>query len=182
MPKSNQSENKPGKEKKKKKSVGKKFYTEREVHLREAYADFQLWTILTKAEKRAAHYPQTQVEFAKKWGVHIDTTTDWKKREDFGKRCDELFRSKMAAEVPEVIADLRKRIKKYGMGMDVELWLAYAKNWDRKKVLEIKPPVVFDDADIRNLISKLTPERQKHFRVTLAELLAEAETAANEIV
>ena len=114
-------------------------------------------------------------KFAVKWGIHEDTISDWRKRDDFEKLREDIFRKKLASEVPEVMADLRKRIKKYGMGMDVELWLAYSKGWDRKRVVEIKDPVTFGDGDIRNLIGKLPPEKQKLFRTTLAKLLAEAE-------
>jgi len=154
---------------------------QRAVRLKEAYVAFIRWDILTAAEKKRDKEPKNQKEFAAKWDIHENTIVDWRKRADFQKMRSEMFRKKLAAEVPEVMADLRKRIKKYGMGMDVELWLAYSEGWDRKKVLEIKPPVEFGEGDIRILIAKLPPEKQKLFRVTLAKLLAEAEAVQDEL-
>lgn len=149
----------------------------REVRKKEAYVAFIRWDISTKAERKANKDPKTQKEFAAKWDIAEDTIVDWKARADFQKLRGEMFKKKLAAEVPEVMADMRKRIKKIGKADEVELWLAYAEGWDKKRVLEIKPPVEFGEGDIRLLVSKLPPERQKHFRVTLAELLAEAEAA-----
>lgn len=154
---------------------------QRDVRLKEAYVAFIRWDILTAAEKKRDKEPKSQKEFAAKWDINEDTVSDWRKRADFQKMRSEMFRKKLAAEVPEVMADLRKRIKKYGMGMDVELWLAYSEGWDRKRVLEIKPPVEFGEGDIRLLVAKLPPEKQKLFRVTLAKLLAEAEAANDEL-
>lgn len=154
---------------------------EREVRLKEAYIAFIRWDILTKAERKTDKEPKTQRDFAKKWDIAEDTIVDWKKRADFQKLRGDMFRKKLAAEVPEVMADMRKRIKKIGKADEVELWLAYAEGWDKKRVLEIKPPVEFGEGDIRTLVAKLPPDRQKHFRVTLAKLLAEAE-AANDAI
>lgn len=158
----------------------KAFYTEdKQIRLKKAYVDFVRWTILTKKEKQSENAPRTQGEFARKWGIHIDTTTDWFKRPDFETMREEIFRKKLAAEVPEVMADLRKRISKYGMASDVELWLAYSKGWDRKKVIEFKEPIRFAEDDIRVLVSKLSKEKQKTFYVTIAKLLADARNAAS---
>ena len=90
-----------------------------------------------------------------------------------------MFRKKLADEVPEVMADMRKRIKKIGKADEVELWLAYSKGWDRKKILEIKPPLEFGEGDIRVLISKLPKDKQKTYYVTLAKLIADAQEAAD---
>lgn len=150
---------------------------ERDVVKREAYFAFLHWSICTIAERKKEKLPRTQGEFAKLWDVGEDTVSQWKKRADFEELREKMFRKKLADEVPEVMADMRKRIKRIGKADEVELWLAYSKGWDRKQVVEIKPPITLDDNDIRNLIGKLSPERQKHFRVTLAELLAEAESA-----
>lgn len=175
------SEKKPGKEKQNPKTPGQKFYEEREVYLKEAYADFIRWTILTKIERKNEKAPMTQTEFAKKWNINIDTTTDWQKRNDFEKLRGDMFRKKLAAEIPEVMADLRKRIKKYGVGLDVELWLAYAEGWDRKKVVEIKPTNDFGEGDVRALIAKLPKEKQKTYYATIAKLIADATDADDNL-
>lgn len=154
---------------------------EREVTKKEAFAAFIRWTILTKAERKAEKAPKTQGEFATRWGVDEATLSDWKKRGDFEKYRSTMFRKKLADDVPEVMADLRKRIKKYGQGLDVELYLAYAEGFDRKKVIEIKPPVTLNENDIRVLVSKLPPEKQKEFYDNIARLLAAARTAADDL-
>lgn len=150
---------------------------ERDVKKKEAYVAFIHWTICTKAERKSQKLPSTQGEFAKKWDVLDCTLSEWKKRADFETLRGEMFRKKLAAEVPEVMADMRKRIKKIGKADEVELWLAYAEGWDKKKVLEIKPPLEFGDNDIRTMIALLPPEKQKEYYVTLAKLLSEAQAA-----
>jgi hypothetical protein len=195
MPTPKKSEKKGGKEKQKKatpktpskkkpvaeKSQAETFYTEPEVYLKEVYAEYIRWTILTKAERKLEDAPATQTAFAKKWNIHIDTTTDWAKRKDFETRRSEAFRKKLAADVPEVMSDLRKRIKKYGQGMDVELYLAYAEGWDRKRVLKIEQPVQFGENDVRALIEKLPPDKQAKYYETIAKLLADARDADDDL-
>lgn len=192
MPTPKKSVKKGGKEKEKKtqpkkavekkpKTIGEIFYEEREVYLKDAYEDFIRWTILTKAERKLEDAPLTQKDFAKKWNIHPDTTTDWTKRKDFDTRRTETFRKKLAAEVPEVMSDLRKRIKKYGQGMDVELWLAYSEGWDRKRVVELRPPVQFGENDVRALIEKLPPDKQAKYYETIAKLLADARDADDDL-
>lgn len=188
MVKNIKKENMPGKTSKKTKpakSEAEKFYTEnpeeRNVRLKEAYTDFIRWTILTKQERKAEKAPQTQTEFARKWHIDIDTTTDWKKRQDFELLRGEMFRKKLASDVPEVMQDLRKRIKKYGMAQDVELYLAYAEGWDKKKVVEIKPPMQFGLDDVRALVAKLPKEKQKTYYATIAKLIADATDADDEL-
>lgn len=154
---------------------------EREVRLKETYVAFIRWTILTAAEKKKEKAPRTQGEFAKKHNVSEWTLSEWKDRGDYEKLRAEMFKKKLAAEVPEVMADLRKRIKKYGMGMDVELWLAYSEGWDRRRVLEIKPPLTLGDNDIRTIISKLPADKQKEFYDNITRLLAAARAADDDL-
>lgn len=192
MPTPRKSNKKGGKEKAKKtppkkaaekkpKTVGERFYEEREVYLKEAYTEFIRWTILTKAERKLEDAPTSQKDFAIKWNIHANTVTDWVKRKDFETRRSDTFRKKLAAEVPEVMSDLRKRIKKYGQGMDVELWLAYSEGWDRKRVVELRPPVQFGENDVRALIEKLPPEKQAKYYETIAKLLADARDADDDL-
>lgn len=181
MANSKKSKKTGGKEKSKPKSPGEKFYTEHSVHLKEAYADFVRWSILTKLERKAEKAPDTQGQFATKWNIAPDTIVDWKKRADYPKLRGEAFRGKLAAEIPEVMADLRKRIKKYGIGLDVELYLAYAEGWDKKKVVEIKPTNDFGPGDIRALLAKLPKEKQKLYYGTLAKLIADATDADDNL-
>jgi len=147
--------------------------TEMIVRKKEAYFDFLHWDIMTIAEKKKAKQPKNQKEFAEKWDIRDATLSEWRARPDFEKLRSEMFRKKLAADVPEVFADMRKRIKRIGKADEVELWLAYSEHWDRKKVIEFKPPIEFGDSDIRSLIGKLPIEKQKLYRNTLAKLLPE---------
>lgn len=154
---------------------------EREVREKEAYVAFVRWDILTVKERLEEKLPDTQEQFAKKWDIRPATISAWKDRKDFAKHRSDMFRKKLAAEIPEVMGDLRKRIKKYGVGLDVELWLAYAEGWDRKKVVEIKPTNDFGEGDVRALIAKLPREKQKTYYATIAKLIADATAADDEL-
>lgn len=149
----------------------------REVNLKEAYEDFIHWCILNDHERKQMKEPKDQKAFAQKWEINEDTITDWKKRDDFPKLRADAFRAKLSMETPNVIGDLRKRIKRYGSGLDVELWLAYAEQWDRKQVIEMKQPLQFGLGDIRALIVNLPKEKQKQYYQTLGRLIADAKDA-----
>ena len=150
---------------------------EREVRNKETYVAFIRWDILTLAEKKKEKAPKTQREFSQKWKIGEDTLSDWRNRADFQKLRSAMFRKKLAADVPEVMADMRKRIKRIGKADEVEVWLAYSEGWDRKHVIEIKPPLEFGEGDVRQLIAKLSPDKQKQYYVTIAKLLADARDA-----
>lgn len=154
---------------------------EREVRMKEAYVDFLRWDVLTETEKKRDNEPRNQKEFAKKWEMREATLSEWRARGDFPKLRSTMLRKKMAYEIPEVMGDLRKRIKKYGIGLDVELYLAYAENWDKKKVVEIKPTNDFGPDDVRALIAKLPKEKQKTYYATIAKLIADATDADDDL-
>ena len=156
------------------KTKSEKFFTERAVYLKEAYADFIRWSILTKTEKKKDKEPKHQKAFALKWNIAEKTIVDWKKREDYEERRGREFKHKLALEEPEIMESLVKRIHKYGQAMDVELWYALVKGWDKKKVLEIKDPVQFGEGDIRILLSKLPKKDQQEYFNTLARIVAKA--------
>lgn len=151
------------------------------VENREKYFAFIRWDILTLAEKKKEKAPKTQAEFSKQHGISEVTLSNWRARAEFQKLRSEMFRKKLAAEVPEVMADMRKRIKKIGKADEVELWLAYSEGWDKRRVIEIKPPVEFGEGDVRQLIAKLPEEKQKQYYVTIAKLLAEAQAANDDV-
>ena len=150
---------------------------ERDVKKREAYFAFLHWTICTVAERKKEDLPEHQGAFSKKWNVSEGTLSEWKKRADFEKLRGEMFRKKLASEVPEIMADMRKRIKKMGKADEVELWLAYSEGWDKKNVVEIKPPLEFGEGDVRALIANLPKEKQTEYYVTIAKLIADARDA-----
>jgi hypothetical protein len=54
------------------------------VHEKEIFCRFVEWCALPKKVRE----PRTQGEFARMYGLHIDTLTDWKKREGFQEEVD----------------------------------------------------------------------------------------------
>lgn len=170
-----------GKKKKPAKNNAEKFFAqtkeEREVVLKDAYADFIHWSILTEDERKKMKEPKNQKAFSIKWDISEQVIVSWKKREDYEDRRGKEFKHKLALEEPKIMESLVKRIHKYGQSMDVELWYALVKGWDKKKVLEVKNPVMIGEGDIRLLIGRLPKDKQKMFYDTLTTLMAEAQDA-----
>lgn len=177
MAKNKKLEHKGGKNPKTTKKAKKTAKTkqESEVVLTEIFTVFICWMILTPKERLAEKAPKDQKSFAKKYRVSPDTLTDWKKREDFKTRSNSAFKEKLAADVPQVLESLKDRALKYGKADDVELYLAFSIDWDKRRVLEIKNPVQFGEGDIRLLISRLPKDKQQAFYQTLTALMAEAQ-------
>lgn len=148
-----------------------------EVRLKEAYEAFLYWSVLTPQIRRSEGLPKSQKAFAEKYHINEDTITDWKKRPEFHGQQMEKLKNTLQQETPGVMFDLRKRIKKYGMGLDIELWLAYVEGWDKKKILEMRETLQFGDNDIRELLAHLPEKKQKEFYDLITKLFTEAEAA-----
>lgn len=116
----------------------------------------------------------SQKDFAIKYGVSQDTLVDWKKREDFIIAVDIKQKQWGVDLTANVMASLYKRCLKYGISADVELFLAYYKNWDRKLVIKDSAERFTVD-DLRSLISTLPKNKQDDFITYVSEVLAEAE-------
>lgn len=153
----------------------------KQIEYKDTYEEFVHWSVLTVKEKEALKEPKTQRDFAKKFEIHENTVLDWKKREDYPKLRGDALRAKLAMETPEVLEDMRRRIKKYGSAFEVDLWLAYVEQWDRKQVIEMKQPVQFGIGDIRQLMANLPKEKQKMYYRTLARLIADAKEAEQNV-
>ena len=137
---------------------------------------FANWMTLTTKERKTIGV-ETQLAFAKKYGVHNVTLTEWKKREDFNKLKQELQISRLQNSTADVLEGLKNRCVRYGMAYDVELFLLYVEKWDRKHVLEILGEIKLGDNDIRTIIGLLPEHKQKLFYDTLVNLIAEAESS-----
>lgn len=138
---------------------------------------FCYWVVRTPDERKEEKLPDAQQDFAKLHNVEQSTLSRWKSREDYEAARMTKMKDKLSGKTPEVIDALFKRITKYGMGYEVELWLAYVEGWDKKKVLELTGKVEFGDGDIRALIQHLPKTKQKIFYDTITKLLIEAETS-----
>lgn len=116
----------------------------------------------------------TQTKFAQKFGVHINTLSQWKRRTEFGVAVDAEQKEWGIDHTPNVMAALLRRCLRYGIGTDVELYLAYYKNWDRKQVIKhVTEKFAMDD--IRALLEILPKEKQDEFYGIIANIVAEAE-------
>lgn len=127
-------------------------------------------------DPKTGRYERTPTlgDFAKKYGVHRNTLTLWKQREDFVAAVDLKQKQWGLDLVPNVMASLYRRCVKYGISTDVELFLAYYKNWDRKQVIKHLTER-FDMDDIRALLAPLPKEDQEKFYGILSEIIAKAE-------
>ena len=114
-----------------------------------------------------------QVDFAKKYGVSQETLSGWKRRKDFVSAVDAKHRQWGLDTVPNVMAALYRRCLKYGISTDIELFLAYYQNWDRKQVIRHEHEK-FDMNDVRALIAPLPKEKQEKFYALIDEIIGEA--------
>lgn len=82
--------------------------------------------------------PPTQELFAKKFGIHIDTTTDWKKREGFWTDVKKKRNDWAKSKTPDVINALYKKAVKEGNAAEAKLWLQYVDEWTEKQALDVE--------------------------------------------
>lgn len=142
---------------------------------RDIFQEFIAWSAMTKEERKINGVATAKV-FAVKHDVHESQLSRWTQRSDFPKLRMDKLRERWGEFTPEAFYALRKRIQRFGIGRDVELWLAFAEGWDRKQVIP-PPPPAFTEGDIRTLLEYLPKEEQLEFRRTLARLLLKAQDA-----
>ena len=75
---------------------------------------------------------KTQGEFAKKFGVHQDTLSDWKKKDSFWKIVEGEWRHWGRQKTTNVIAKFYNMTMKEGKTSDIKLWLQYFLDWSEK--------------------------------------------------
>lgn len=113
------------------------------------------------------------IDFARKYGVHQNTLTAWRRREDFAASVEARQKEWGIDLMPNVMASLYRRCVRYGISSDVELFLAYYKNWDRKQVIKHQVEK-FDENDIRALLAMLPKEEQDKYYATLFDIIDRA--------
>ncbi len=150
--------------------------TARGPYRKEIFCEFVKWSVLTKEEKRGCGIPSAKV-FSAKHGVHESQLSRWAKRQEFNPLRFEQMRKQWFEFLPDAFAALRKRIQRFGMSRDVELWLAYTEGWNRKNAAQQIPPATFTQDDIRTLLEYLPKNEQLEFKRTIAKLLLKARGA-----
>lgn len=116
----------------------------------------------------------TLKEFAKHEGVSDDTLTLWKKKKEF-QTAVAAYRREWGTELTSnIMGALYRNCIMRGNAYDVELWLAYMENWDRKQVIKVVQEK-FDADDLRAIIARLPKEEQDKWYVTIGELISISE-------
>ena len=143
------------------------------------YQVFTDWFVFTLDEKKKSGI-LTQKAFAEKYGISEQTLSLWANSRKFKADADIAHINKLNEEGADAWEGVMKRIKKYGFGYEMELYLAYVKGWDRKKVIEFANELRLSDGDLRLLVENLPDARKQFFYDTLTDLIAEA-TEADEL-
>ena len=112
--------------------------------------------------------------FAQKFGVHYNTLLNWKNRSEFYEGVNVVRAEWGKGQTADVLAALYRRCVQYGNAYDVELWLAYFENWDRKQVVKHVMDSFTAD-DLRTIISALPKEKQDEAYVRIGEYITLAE-------
>jgi len=154
---------------------------ERDLVKEEIFKEFIEYMAMTVREKiellglvkdKDKRYPHpTEQMFAQKFGLGKNTLTSWKRRSDFRERVDRIIMTSGIDDMPDVMDGLLRRCKSYGRGDDIELYLAFYKDWTRKQVVEHVEK--WDENDIRILIQALPEDKQKQFNGFLENILTE---------
>ncbi len=121
----------------------------------DVYLEFVNWICLPDRE------PKTQQQFAKKFGVSMDTLTDWKKRAGFWKQAETSLNIAYLREktTAGLMSMYEKRIMKYGDPKAMALWLSYVNKFNPKvHIMDDTPLDKKFDADT---LSELTNALKK---------------------
>lgn len=116
----------------------------------------------------------TLKKFAEFEGVSDRTLREWKRRSDFQKTVMAHRHEWGKDRTSNVMAALYRTCIERGNAYDVELWLAYMENWDRKQVVKIVQDK-FDADDLRAILAQLPEEVADEYYVKLGELITLAE-------
>lgn len=116
----------------------------------------------------------TLTKFAQHFGVHLNTLRNWKMKPEFQKAVTSFRKDWGKDRTANVMAALYRNILRNGNAYDVELWMAYMENWDRKQVVKIVQEE-FTANDIRTIISRLPKDQQNEWYTRIGELVTLAE-------
>lgn len=113
--------------------------------------------------------PKTHTDFAKKFGVCIDTLTDWKKRPEFWPAVEEEWKRWGKEKTSNIIAKFYQKIMKYGFNADFKLWFQYFLNWKgADQIVNIQQSTLIQGQQktVGNYLEELSPvKRERILRI-----------------
>ena len=92
------------------------------------YKEFINWFALPVSLR----IPKTQKLFAKNFGLHQDTVSDWKKRPDFLKKVEKERQIWRREKTQDVVDVLYRKIIATGDAARIKLWLQFVEDWNEK--------------------------------------------------
>ncbi len=142
------------------------------VYKVDEYQQFLDFYTLPAVERKRLGY-KSLGEWSIRNGVHRNTITRWKARDDFKREVYEKRMEWGSDQIGEVLEGWKKACMK-GSTPAIELWLAYFSGWNKNK-LDTQHRESFNQDDMRSLVTILPPDRQKYFYQILAQLIIESE-------
>lgn len=141
------------------------------------YNEFILWTAMPHSEKKRLGL-ETQGAFAEYYKIHIDTTSDWKKRSDFEKRVDAILKMWATDKTPDVVHSIYRSAVK-GNPYSQQLWLGYFKGYNPKKIEEPQEKVEVSENDFRYIVNVLPEPYKTKFNEYITEIITTANAIRN---
>jgi len=93
------------------------------------YELFINWIALPRIERE----PRTQEEFAKKFGLHPGTLSEWKRKKGFYKKVRKIRKKWIRDRLGDVLWGVFRKAVKEGNAAEAKLLLQYGENWIPKE-------------------------------------------------
>lgn len=143
------------------------------------YQQFVDFYVLPPHERKKLGY-KNLTDWSKKNGVHRNTISRWKARDEFKSHVMAQRLDWGDDSMGEIFESWKKACLK-GNITGIELWLTYFTGWDKKEAAKQPKVSSFTMDDLRTLMANLSPERDQFYRETLAKLLLESQQAREQI-
>lgn len=129
--------------------------------------------------KKNMRYPKpTHGMFANYYKIGERTLYNWRVEKGFDGAVNKELKAWGEMNVSNVIMALYNNAITKGGAAEVELYLAYFKDWTKKTQIVHKEELT--DNDIRNIIATLPEEKQQQFYSMLDEIIATAQSTGAE--
>ena len=116
------------------KKITPKTPTKKALKRPDVFNQFALWLSTFEGIRE----PRTQEEFAKKFGVCIDTLSDWKKRDDLWQAVEQEWKKWGREKTTNVMNTLYTKIMQEGESANIKIWLQYFLDWVEKQETKVR--------------------------------------------